>query len=119
MAELPVTDPDMIAGLQADWESENRKGSSEATQAAFRCAQAHSLTLTDMQGSICITWIALAQTRVGACALKEGCRPQQRLGICGGIAARQVDRCSGSEGPRLSHSCCNVQAWEGKALLFA
>ncbi|CAK0762230.1 hypothetical protein CVIRNUC_002936 [Coccomyxa viridis] len=36
MAELPVTDPDMIAGLQADWENENRKGSSESTQAAFR-----------------------------------------------------------------------------------
>ena len=111
MAELPVTDPDMIAGLQADWENENRKGSSEATQAAFRCAQAHSFTFTDMQGSVCKSWRAIVQTRVGACALREEYRRWQRLGVCGGIVARQVDRCSGSEGPRLSYSCCNVQAW--------
>lgn len=36
MAELPVTDPEMVAGLQADWEVEVKKGSHEATQAAFR-----------------------------------------------------------------------------------
>ncbi|CAL5219635.1 g1509 [Coccomyxa viridis] len=36
MAELPVTDSTMIAGLQADWEKETQRGSHEATQAAFR-----------------------------------------------------------------------------------
>ena len=36
MAELPVTEPTMIAGLQADWEKETQRGSHEATQAAFR-----------------------------------------------------------------------------------
>ena len=41
MAELPVTDPTMIAGLQADWEKEMQRGSHEATQAAFRRGSQH------------------------------------------------------------------------------
>ena len=60
---------------------------------------------------VCKTSNNFVQTRVGACALREGDRHWQRLGICRGIAARQVNRCSGPKGPGLSHSCCNVQAW--------